>query len=258
MKSKQARGLQAFRRVTAWFVEHPQVIANSGSSSAALASQVDALKQVVDGMTAGATEQTTQTSQATLAAKDEIQLRAELRSVHVGAIVKVAGALRGRVPGMGVFKQPSRKLSSENLLHAAEAVRTTAGIYKDVFAEHGLPADFIDQLRSATTALKASVDARGIARSRVAAASTTLASELTLGRQIVTMIDASLTHALKSDPAALASWRQAKRATIKGVTSRNVASVVPIQPSAAPVGSSVESPAHNAVPVTTPSETRAA
>ena len=103
MKSRQTRGLQAFRRVTAWFAEHPQVIANNGSSSAALTSQVDALKQVVDGMTAGATEQTTQTGQATLAGKDEVPLRTELRTVHVKAIVKIAQALRGKVPGMGVF-----------------------------------------------------------------------------------------------------------------------------------------------------------
>lgn len=258
MQSHQNRGLQAFRRVTAWFTDHPQVIANSGSSSAALASQVDALKKVVDSMTAGATEQTTQMGQATLAAKDEKDLRTELRSVHVNAIVKVAGALRGKVPGMGVFKQPSSKLHSENLLHAAEAVRTTAGIYKDVFAEHGLPADFLDQLDSAASALKESVDARGVARSRVAAASTALATDLTLGRKIVTMIDASLTHALKSDPATLASWRLAKRATIKGVTSRVEAPVVPNQSGAAPVQGSAAPPAQNEGPAAAPSEPKTA
>ena len=257
MQTPQMRGLQAFRRVAAWFTDHPQVIANSGSSSAALASQVDALKKVVDSMTAGATEQTIQLGQATLAAKDEMDLRTELRSVHVKAIVKVAGALRGKVPGMGVFKQPSTKLHSETLLHAAEVIRTTASIYKDVFAEHGLPADFLDQLDSASSALKESVDARGVARSRVAAASTALATELSLGRQIVTMMDAALTHALKSDPATLASWRQAKRATIKGVTSRVEVPVVPIQSGAAPVPGSAVPPAQNAVPAAAPSETKA-
>ena len=40
--------------------------------------------------------------------------------------------------------------------------------------------------------------------------------------QIVTMIDASLTHALKADSPTLASWRQAKRATVKGAVSRAV------------------------------------
>jgi hypothetical protein len=99
-------------------------------------------------------------------------------------------------------------------------VRTTAAIYKDVFVEHGLPADFLEQLDGAMSALKSTVDARGVAQSRRVGASTGLAEDLALGRQIVTMIDASLTHALKSDSSTLASWRQTKRATVKGVMSR--------------------------------------
>jgi hypothetical protein len=214
--------------VTAWFADHPEVIPGSGSSAAALGSQVDALKQMVASMTARATEQTTQASQATLAAKDEAAQRKDVRSLHLGAIVKVAGALRGKVPGMGVFKMPAPRLASETLLHAADAVRTTAAIYKDVFVEHGLPADFLEQLDTATAALKSSVDARGVAQSRRAGASTGLAGDLALGRQIVTMIDASLTHALKSDSATLASWRQAKRATVKGVVSRGAVGGAPV------------------------------
>ena len=101
MKVQQGRALQAFRRVQAWFVEHPDVLANSGSSKDALAKQLDALTQVVDAMTAGATEQTTQKSQATLAAKDEKSLRADVRSLHLKSIVNVAQGLRGKVPGMG-------------------------------------------------------------------------------------------------------------------------------------------------------------
>jgi hypothetical protein len=104
-----------------------------------------------------------------------------------------------------------------------------------VFVEHGLPADFLDQLDTATSALKDSVDARGIARSRIIGATTTLASERSLGRQIVMMIDASLAHALKSDAALLASWRQVKRVTPKGATSRDILSVVPAAQTASPV-----------------------
>jgi hypothetical protein len=227
MKTKQTRGLQAFRRVTAWFADHPDVIANSGSSAAALGSQVDALKQIVASMTARATEQTTQAGQATLAAKDEATQRHDVRSLHLGAIVKVAGALRGKVPGMGVFKLPSRKMASETLVHTAQALHTTAAIYKDVFVEHGLPADFLEQLDVATVALKSSVDARGVAQSRRVGATTGLSEDLALGRQIVTMIDASLTHALKTDSATLASWRQAKRATVKGAVPRAISGAAP-------------------------------
>jgi len=271
MKSKQGRTLQAFRRVQAWFAEHPQVLVNAVSSQAALTSQLDALKQVVDAMSAGATEQTTQKSQATLAAKDEKSLRTEIRSLHVKAIVRVAGALRGKVPGMGVFKLPSYTLSSETLLHAADAVRTTASVYKDVFVEHGLPADFLDQLDAANAALKQSVDARGVARSKVAGASKTLVNEATLGRQIVTMMDAALAHALRSDAALLASWRQAKRITVKGVASRDVFAATPVPgssaspapgsvsltPSVVSLASNGGSPGNPAAPVGSPAASNA-
>lgn len=249
MQTRQTRGLQAFRRVEAWFVEHPNVIPASGSSATALTSQVAALQTVVDRMTVQATEQTTQASQATLAAKDEQTLRSDVRSLHVKAIVKVAGALRGKVPGMGVFKSPRPGLRSEALIHAAEAIQTTAGVYKDVFVEHGLPADFLDQLQTATAALKSSVDARGVALSKRTGASTGLVSDLALGRQILAMIDASLAHALKSDPATLASWHQARRLTVKGAVARNGGTVVPGVASVAPVTHGVLSVPSGVVPV---------
>src|ERR1051326_9264958 len=44
MKSHQTRGLQAFRRVEAWFAEHPQVLAGAGSSAAALPNLGDGLR----------------------------------------------------------------------------------------------------------------------------------------------------------------------------------------------------------------------
>jgi hypothetical protein len=251
MKSKQTRGLQAFRRIEAWFVEHPQVLAASGSSAVALSKQLDALKQLIARMSTWASQQVYQNGQATLAAKDEAQQRHEVRLLHLTAIVRVAAGLRGKVPGMGVFKLPDRSLSSDALVHAADAIGTTAAVYKDVFVEQGLPADFLDQLDAATTALGASVDARGVARSRVAGASNGLASDLVLGRQIVTMIDASLIHALKTDSATLASWRQAKRATVKGAVPRKAVAVNPVVAGGAPV-------ANGGAPVTHSSESAAA
>lgn len=272
MKVQQSRALQAFRRVQAWFAEHPQVIADAGSSKDALAKQLDALTQVVTTMTAGATEQTTQKAQATLAAKDEPSLRADLRSLHLKSIVRLAEGLRGKVPGTGVFKMPSPGIKSENLVLAAQALRTTAGVYQEVFVEHGLPADFLDQLDTATAALKESIDARGVAKGSIAAASKTLAKELSLGRQIVTMIDASLAHTLKSDPAMLASWRQVKRVTLKGATSRAVLPMVqaaqsvslaaqgvsPTASVATPSASSATPLSASAVPASTMTDAKAA
>ena len=250
MHTVQSRGLQCFRRVEAWFADHPAVVPATGSSAGALAGQVTALQQVVDRMTAQAAEQITQASQATLAAKDEPTLRKDLRMLHMNAIVKVAGALRGKVPGIGVFKTPSDGMGSESLVHAAAAMHTMAAPYESVFVEHGLPADFLAQLDATAAALKSSVDARGVAQSRRVGASTSLASDLTLGRQILVMIGASLSHALKSDPVTLASWRQARRVTVKGVQPKAVATAVSTADGGVPVAGGGVSTPDGSVPVT--------
>lgn len=227
MVSKQVRGLQSFRRLDAWFVDHPEVIPASGSSAQALTNGVNDLRGVITRMTEQGTEQATQTEQATLVAKDEPMLRSELRTRHMNAIVAVATALRGKVPGIGVMKLPSTRVSSEKLAAAAEALSTTAAIYQNVLIEHGLPRDFIAQLDAAITALRASVDARGLALSKRVGATAAVAEAFDLGKRIVQMIDASLLHALKSEPATLASWRQAKRITVKPTVAR-VTDIVPV------------------------------
>src|SRR6185437_8899220 len=166
MLSRQSRTLQSFRRVEAWFAEHPEVIPASGTSTQALTNQVNALSGVVSRMTEQGAQQVTQTGQATLAAKDETTLRSELRTPHIKAIVNVANALRGKVPGIGVIRMPAFNVRSEGLIKSAEALFVTASVYKDVLVEHGLPADFLDQLAAATSALKSSIDARGVALSK--------------------------------------------------------------------------------------------
>ena len=106
--------------------------------------------------------------------------------------------------------------------------------------------------------------------------STGLAGDLALGRQILTMIDASPTQALKSDSSTLASWRQAKRATVKGVVSGAgvgdapvvvggespvvgrgsvAAGAVPAVASGGSVSNSVVPAAHSRVPVVSNVET---
>lgn len=217
MKSKQSRGLQAFRRATAWFAAHPDVIPNSGSSAKALQNQLDALNGVVERMTAQATQQTTQAQQALLVAHDEVEQRKALRNPHMSSIVQVARALHGTVPGIGILQMPDAQATSEQLVRAAQSMQTTAAIYKDVLVEHGLPEDFLEQLASSTTTLRQSIDARGVAQSSRHQATTQLESDLKLGRRIVGIIDGSLTHVLKDQQAVLSSWKQAKRITIKGV-----------------------------------------
>jgi hypothetical protein len=217
MNSHQERVLQSFRRVQGWFAANPQFVAKDGPASVpALAAQVEALNGVVQRLTDHGEEQRTQLSQSLLVSKDEIERRREVLSIHMAPIAKVARALRGTIPGIGVLTIPKKRLQTAALVSEAKSMARQAEIYKEVFVEHALPTDFIEQLRAAAQSLKASLDARGLARAARKSSTRGVESELVLGRRIVDIIDATMTRVLRNQPAKQTEWQAVKRVTVKG------------------------------------------
>ena len=135
-------------------------------------------------------------------------------------IAKVARALRGTVPGIGVLSLPRGNVQTAAVITAATAMAQKGEIYKDVLVESGLPADFVAQLMAAAAALKASLDGRGLARASRVAATRGVGSELALGRRVVAILDAVVTRQIRSEPAKVAEWEQLKRVTVKGTAVR--------------------------------------
>jgi hypothetical protein len=144
-------------------------------------------------------------------------------------IAKVARALHGAVPGIGVLSMPKWNVSTPEVITAATAIAQKAEIYKDVLVESGLPADFIEQLTAATAALKGSFDGRGLARASRVAATRGVGSELALGRRTVAIIDVIVTREVRSEPTKLAEWEQLKRVTLKGGAVRGSIGLVDTQ-----------------------------
>ena len=213
MNAYQERVYRSFRRVEGWFAANPQYVAGNSS----LGHQVELLNGIVTRLSDHATAQDTQRAQTLLISKDETEKRRELLAHQLAPIAKVARALQGTVPGIGVLTLPKGNVSTPGIIRAANAMADKAEIYKDVLVESGLPADFIEQLKTAAAALKASVDGRGLARASRAAATRGLESELALGRRIVAIIDAVVTRLIRSEPAKLAEWEQLKRIEVRGV-----------------------------------------
>jgi len=228
MDSHQDRTLQSFRRVDGWFSVNKEFTETAGGSTKtpALATQLDALRGVVSRASDHAASQNTQSSQSQLIAKDEKDLRRELLAQHMASIAKVARALRGTIPGIGVLSMPKGNIQTAPLITFATAMARKAEIYESVLVEHGLPEDVIKQLDDAAGKLKASLDARGEARAARVGASKGLASELALGRRVVEVMDASLTRALRSSPGRLAEWKHVKRITVRGSVVRPVVGAV--------------------------------
>src|SRR5438045_4698929 len=104
MNWHQERVVQSFRRVKGWFAANPEYTAKNGpASTPALATQLDALTGIVSRAMDHAATQDTQLAQSLLISKDEREQRKEILATHMGNITKVARALRGAVPGIGVL-----------------------------------------------------------------------------------------------------------------------------------------------------------
>jgi hypothetical protein len=237
MDAYQERVVQSFRRVQGWLAANPQYVAGNAS----LGKQVDALNGIVNRLSDHATAQDTQRAQSLLISKDETEKRRELVAHQMAPIAKVARALNGTIPGIGVLSMPKFNTSTPQLIVAATAMAEKAEIYKDVLVESGLPADFIEQLQQATATLKSSIDGRGLARASRVAATRGVGNELALGRRVVAILDAVVTRLIRAEPAKLAEWEQLKRVTLKsGVVHGSPGSVETQSRSAATTSSVVE------------------
>lgn len=232
MDLHQQRVLQSHRRTLAWCAANPGLVPPAEGPQVAwtpITRQLATLDAVVTQSTDAAAQQTVLARQTTLESTDELALRKHLRAeMHV--VAQVAQALRTTVPGIGVLKMPKPDTQVEGLLKAGDAFTRQAFTYETVLVEHGLAPDFVAQLRDAISALKASVDGRGAARAGQVSATKQLAVTLALGMQYVTIMDAALTKALKSNSAKLAEWKNAKRVTAKGVSATGISSTIGATP----------------------------
>jgi hypothetical protein len=241
MNAYQERVLQSFRRVEGWFAANPEYVAGN----AALGHQLETLTGIVRRLSDHVTAQDTQRAQSLLISKDEVEQRREVLTYQMAPIAKVARALRGTVPGIGVLSLPRGNVQTAEIITAATAMAQKGEIYKDVLVESGLPADFVAQLMAAAAALKASLDGRGLARASRVAATRGVGSELALGRRVVAILDAVVTRQIRSQPAKVAEWEQLKRVTVKGTAVRAPVELVetgstPIEPSRNDVAASLE------------------
>ncbi|MFL5613993.1 MAG: hypothetical protein ACJ796_10070 [Gemmatimonadaceae bacterium] len=222
MNAQQERVVESFRRIGGWFTANPQYVAGNPQ----LGTQVETFNGVISRLTDHVTAQETQHAQSLLISKDEIELRREVVVHQMRPIAKVARALRGTVPGIGVLSAPKGNVRTPEIIASAAAMAEKAEVYKDVLLESGLPTGFIEQLKKAGAALKSSVDSRGLARASRAAATQGVESELGVGRRIVAILDAVVTGLIRSDPVKLAEWEQLKRVTVKGAAVRGALALV--------------------------------
>src|SRR5690348_10238644 len=177
MNANQQRVLFSFRRVITFVDARPNLVAGNTPESTAIAAQVAALKDIVSRTATNAAAQITLTAASTRRATDEPALKQALVDHHLRTIVKVVRGLHGTVPGIGVLRMPNGHLRNAALIDFASAFATQAAVYASILTEHGLPADFVTQLRSAIDAFQSSIHARGAARNNVRGASKSIQND---------------------------------------------------------------------------------
>ena len=230
MDSHQERVFQSFRRVQGWFEANPSYRVTAPSEVAmALTTQLDALHGIIARLTEHVAQQETQAAQALLISKDEREMRREVLSHHMATIAKTARALRGGVPGIGVLAMPKGNIQTAALITAADVMARKAEVYRSVLVENGLPIDFGQQLIDAAARLKGSLDARGLARGARRAAARGIETELSLGRRVVSILDATLARVLRREPVKWAEWRHVQRVTQRGSVPKEVATGTEVQ-----------------------------
>jgi len=219
MTNTSLRSLQSFRRVQGWAVAHDDILR---AAPLPVSAYLVKLGEVVARIESNATKQVGQHQLSTRSATDAEVCRAAVR-VAMRPIAQIARSLRGTVFGISaISKMPDPSWDNEHLVTAANSMVENAAIFRTTLIEHGLQPDCIETLKTAAEALKVSVDTRGLAKSAGVGATKGIRADISLGIKLVSLIDAGLQPLLRKNASKLASWRNAKRVTTKGVVGAGV------------------------------------
>jgi len=213
MKTEQNRSAQSFRRVRSWGSEHDGLLEAAPVAMHGYFTQLDGIILRIEG---NAVTQDAEHHNRTRKATDADMRRNAVRNA-MRPISQVARTLRGSVFGISAIPtMPTKNADNEHLVIAASSMAQNATMLKGTLIDHGLAPDCIETLVTAAAALKSSIDARGMAKTRAVGASKGIRTDLKAGIKLVSLLDAALTTLLKDDHANLASWKNAKRVTLKG------------------------------------------
>lgn len=223
MDNKKQRSLQSYRRVVSWRALHDGILQQA---PAPVLAHFASLDQVVARIETNAALQSAQHQASTRDATDAYRCREAVRDA-MRPIAQTARSVEGTVFGISsISKMPDSNSTDETLVTAANSMVQNGATFRSTLVDHGLQPDCIETLQAAAAALKSSIDARGAARATAIGARDGIRADFPQAAKLVSLIDAGLMALLKNDPANLASWKNAKRITIKGV----VGTIVPPVP----------------------------
>ena len=234
MNAKQQNTLGTFQQCQAWLAERPDVtgivpsaatgVTTGGSSIPAqstapaattltpIGEQVALLNAAVNQATAEAAAFDGLSRTVLGLGSEAITLRRELISnqmVHVATIARTA--IPDVVRMTEAFRVPKVSRKNGTLLAAAESMAKAGEEYKSQLVASGLSADFLEELRSAASALRDVIQTRGTTVADRVGATTAFHEAMVRGRKAVDTITVLIKRQFKGDRATVDSWMQLRR-----------------------------------------------
>ena len=212
MRSRDTRAFQALRRVDDWTDAHPTLV------PVEVQPQIANLKSVTAAVAAASAAQDEGRRKESAASVSVRGIREEIRQHHLIPLAKVARQVLTETPELAAaLHVPMAKASNEALITASQAMAAIGGENEQLFVQHGLATTFVADLQQQAAALKQAIDSRGQIHSSIVGATQGLKVQLAAGRKTVHLLDVTVSRVLRKDPSELASWKNAKRVTLKGV-----------------------------------------
>jgi hypothetical protein len=212
MQSDHIRVYQALRRVVGWGT------ANAALVPPAIKTHFDAAVTISGdiGQHAAAQDEARRTERASAVTVKGV--RTDLRQQHLIPLARIARTVLTATPELRAsLRVPTGKANHETLIAAASGMAAIGAAHQQVLVDHGLSGDFVAEIRSQAGALQQAIDTRGQARTQLVASTRAVHADIDAARRTMNVLDVAFSRVLRKEPAALASWNNAKRVTLKGV-----------------------------------------
>ena len=205
MQTRQANKLQSLQAVQSFLDDH-EVLHDVARSAAR-----KRLDDLVAQLTTHVANQAGSNFASRGATKKLWALRRSLMRDHMLPIARIARADLPDSIEVQPLRMPRGNIGTEKLAAIAYGMAKCAQPFAAVFLVAGLPADFIARLTRATEAMLQASQERTRSRGRRGGATQGLATQLSVGRKVVHVIDALVQSAAANEPTILADWNIVKR-----------------------------------------------
>ena len=165
------------------------------------------LDDVVGQLTANAAAQEALTKQCRVQTTEIRRLRRVLREEHLKAIVLMSRTMELPLTGTDItFVVPHFRVDNEHLAAAADAMVSALNEVGQHFVARGFAPNFVEQVSSATKALRDAIDQRSAQLARRKATTAAIVSDVDRAFKLVQVIDPLVRPVIQSDPELVAAW----------------------------------------------------